>query len=76
MAAVRRHRRAWASARPADELTAIAFAGGAVAFLSASQDIVIDAYRREMLPDNEQGLGSAVHVNAYKVAAWCRARCR
>jgi PAT family beta-lactamase induction signal transducer AmpG len=29
---------------------------------------VIDAYRREILPDNEQGLGSAVHVNAYKVA--------
>ena len=39
-----------------------------MAFLSASQDIVIDAYRRELLPDNEQGLGSAVHVNAYRVA--------
>jgi PAT family beta-lactamase induction signal transducer AmpG len=39
-----------------------------IAFLSASQDIVIDAYRREILPDNEQGLGGAIHVNAYKVA--------
>jgi PAT family beta-lactamase induction signal transducer AmpG len=40
-----------------------------VAFLGASQDIVVDAYRRELLTDAEQGLGNAVHVNAYKVAA-------
>lgn len=39
----------------------------AVAFFSASQDIVIDAYGREILDDNEQGLGAAVKVNAYKV---------
>jgi PAT family beta-lactamase induction signal transducer AmpG len=39
-----------------------------IAFLSASQDIVVDAFRREILGDNELGLGSAVHVNAYKVA--------
>jgi len=39
-----------------------------VAFLSASQDIVLDAYRRELLEENELGLGNAVHVNAYKVA--------
>lgn len=39
-----------------------------IAFLSASQDIVVDAFRREILLDNELGLGSAVHVNAYKVA--------
>lgn len=39
-----------------------------IAFLSASQDIVVDAFRREILKDNELGLGSAVHVNAYKVA--------
>lgn len=40
----------------------------AVAFLSATQDIVLDAYRRELLPDVELGLGNAVHVNAYKIA--------
>jgi MFS transporter, PAT family, beta-lactamase induction signal transducer AmpG len=40
-----------------------------VAFFGASQDIVIDAYRRELLTDTEQGLGNAVHVNAYKVAS-------
>lgn len=39
-----------------------------VAFLSASQDIVIDAFTREILADNEQGLGAAVKVNAYKIA--------
>ena len=40
----------------------------AVAFLSATQDIVLDAYRRELLPEVELGLGNAVHVNAYKIA--------
>ena len=39
-----------------------------VAFFSASQDIAIDAYRREILPDEEMGLGNVVHVNAYKIA--------
>lgn len=40
----------------------------ALAFLSATQDIVLDAYRRELLKEEELGLGSSVHVNAYKVA--------
>ncbi len=53
---------------PQTQLAMIAIMASLVAFLSASQDIVIDAYRRELLPDNEQGLGSAIHVNAYKVA--------
>ena len=39
-----------------------------VAFFSASQDIVLDAYRRELLPDSELGLGNVIHVNAYKIA--------
>ncbi|NLB06419.1 MAG: AmpG family muropeptide MFS transporter [Desulfobulbaceae bacterium] len=38
-----------------------------VTFLSASQDIVIDAYRREDLRDNELGLGSSLYVNGYRV---------
>ncbi len=53
---------------PNTQISLIACMASAIAFLSASQDIVIDAYRREILSDNEQGLGSAVHVNAYKVA--------
>ncbi len=36
--------------------------------LSATQDIAIDAFRREILPDNELGLGNSVHVNAYRIA--------
>ncbi len=46
----------------------IAYLATAVAFFSASQDVVLDAYRRELLIDNELGLGNAVHVNAYKIA--------
>ncbi|RJX31342.1 MAG: MFS transporter [Oxalobacter sp.] len=54
---------------PLENLTLIVVMASVISFLSASQDIVIDAYRRELLPDNEQGLGSAVFVNAYKVAS-------
>jgi PAT family beta-lactamase induction signal transducer AmpG len=39
----------------------------AVAFFSASQDIVVDAYRREDLPDHELGLGSSLYINGYRV---------
>ncbi len=38
-----------------------------VTFFSASQDIVVDAYRREDLADNELGLGSSLYVNGYRV---------
>jgi PAT family beta-lactamase induction signal transducer AmpG len=38
-----------------------------VTFISASQDIVIDAYRREDLADNELGLGSALYVGGYRI---------
>ncbi len=38
-----------------------------VAFFSASQDIVIDAYRRETLHEDELGLGSAFYVNGYRI---------
>jgi PAT family beta-lactamase induction signal transducer AmpG len=41
-----------------------------IAFCSASQDIVIDAYRREILPDNELGIGSALYVNGYRIGMW------
>lgn len=53
---------------PQLDLWTIAYLALVVSFFSASQDIVIDAYRRELLPDAELGLGNAVHVNAYKIA--------
>lgn len=53
---------------PTTEFSWIIVCAVALSFFSASQDIVVDAYTREILTDNEQGLGAAVKVNAYKVA--------
>lgn len=39
-----------------------------IAWGSATLDVVLDAYRRELLPDEALGLGNALHVNAYRVA--------
>ncbi len=38
-----------------------------VAFSSATQDIVLDAHRRDTLRDEELGLGSALFVNGYRI---------
>jgi PAT family beta-lactamase induction signal transducer AmpG len=38
-----------------------------VAFFSATQDIVVDAYRREDLPDEELGLGSSLYIYGYRM---------
>ena len=53
---------------PEQSIGVIAYLAGAVAFFSASQDIVLDAYRRELLPNSELGLGNAIHVQAYRLA--------
>jgi len=53
---------------PRDDLGAVVVLSVALAFLSATLDIVLDAYRRELLHDEELGIGNAIHVNAYKVA--------
>ncbi|BBO89808.1 AmpG family muropeptide MFS transporter [Desulfosarcina ovata] len=52
---------------PLDHPELLAVAALAVAFCSASQDIVVDAYRREDLPDRELGLGSSLYINGYRV---------
>ena len=54
--------------QPARHPLGVAFAALLVTFFSASQDIVIDAYRRESLADEEQGLGASLYVNGYRVA--------
>jgi len=54
---------------PRIDLWTIAWLTAAIAFLSASQDIVLDAYRRELLPDVELGLGNSIHVQAYRVSS-------
>lgn len=53
---------------PTQSLLTVAWLATAIAFFSASQDIVLDAYRRELLPDMELGLGNAIHVQAYRIA--------
>jgi PAT family beta-lactamase induction signal transducer AmpG len=53
---------------PATSLTMIALVALLVAFFSASQDIVIDAYRREILAEEELGLGSSVYIYGYRLA--------
>lgn len=53
---------------PKQSIMLVATLATIVAFASATQDIVLDAYRREFLPDNELGLGNAIFVNAYRVA--------
>lgn len=39
------------------------------AFLSATQDIAIDAYRREILADEQLGNGNSIHINAYRISS-------
>jgi len=53
---------------PSTQIWSIAWLCLAIAFLSATQDIVLDAYRRQILPDQELGLGNSIHVNAYRIA--------
>jgi len=38
-----------------------------VAFFSATQDIIVDAYRREDLSDRELGLGSSLYISGYRL---------
>jgi PAT family beta-lactamase induction signal transducer AmpG len=54
--------------KPEFSLWTIAYLAAAVAFFSASQDVVLDAYRRELLPDVELGLGNSIHVQAYRLS--------
>ena len=53
--------------RPAEAPYVTALAALAVAFLSASQDVVIDAYRIEILTPGQQGAGAAATQAGYRV---------
>lgn len=55
--------------RPQDDLWTIAALSAVVAFFSASLDIAQDAFRRELLPDAELGLGNSIYVNAYRISS-------
>jgi PAT family beta-lactamase induction signal transducer AmpG len=53
---------------PVFNIWSVAYLAAAVAFFSASQDIVLDAYRRELLAEHELGLGNSIHVQAYRLS--------
>jgi len=52
---------------PAHHLSMLAVAALLLSFFSASQDIVIDAFRRESLADDEQGMGASLYVGGYRL---------
>lgn len=53
---------------PKTDIWTVVFLAAIVAFFSASQDIVIDAHRREWLTEEQMGSGTALFVNAYKLS--------
>lgn len=57
------------SVDPLTQTTWVATLAVVIAVLSATQDVAIDAYRRELLPDTELGLGNSVHVQAYRISS-------
>jgi PAT family beta-lactamase induction signal transducer AmpG len=54
---------------PRESLQAIVVVVFVVSLFSASQDIVIDAYRRELLADDELGTGNSFFINAYRLSS-------
>ncbi|MBP3194779.1 MAG: MFS transporter [Cardiobacteriaceae bacterium] len=53
---------------PKEDFLFIATIAAFFGFISATADIAIDAYRREILPDRELGLGNSLHINAYRIS--------
>lgn len=59
---------AMAFQKPSEGLTFLAITAAIVAFFSASQDIVVDAYRTDVLAVPERGPGASVFLLGYRVA--------
>jgi len=59
---------AFGPSNAAGDLTMLTILGTALVFLSASQDIVADAYRADVVEKEELGAGAAVFVSGYRVA--------
>jgi PAT family beta-lactamase induction signal transducer AmpG len=53
---------------PSQAIIAVGATAIVIAFFSASQDVAIDAYRREILPDVELAWGNSLVVTGYRVA--------
>ena len=56
------------SLSPSTDIIPVLWVAALLSLFSATQDIALDAYRRELLNEAELGLGNAVHVNAYRLA--------
>jgi PAT family beta-lactamase induction signal transducer AmpG len=59
---------ALAGTSPSGALRSFALLAVLTAFVAASQDVVIDAYRTDLLPAPERGLGSSLNVLGYRLA--------
>jgi len=57
-----------ASTPPSQSIRAFAMLAVLVAFVAASQDVVIDAYRTDLLAARQRGLGSSLSVLGYRLA--------
>ncbi len=54
---------------PATNILPVMWVVLATAFFSATQDIVLDGYRRELLFDDELGTGNSLFINAYRISS-------
>jgi PAT family beta-lactamase induction signal transducer AmpG len=57
-----------ALAKPSHFPGMTAFFALMVAFFSASQDVVVDAYRTDVLAESELGPGAGLHITGYRIA--------
>ncbi len=57
-----------ADTSPAASMRMFALLAFTVAFVSASQDVAIDAYRTDLLPPAERGLGASLNIMGYRLA--------
>lgn len=55
------------SSNPKNQFCIMTIMAMLAAFFSATQDIIVDAYRREDLPDEELGLGSSSYIFGYRL---------
>lgn len=56
---------------PHKQLNLLLLLAFCLAFVSASQDIAVDAYRTDLLEVRERGLGAALAVGGYRIALLC-----
>ncbi len=57
-----------AAQSPREGIRAFALLAVLLAFMSASQDVVIDAYRTDLLAPRERGMGASLNVMGYRLA--------